>query len=231
MEDNAAEPPAVELFTAEPPPGATPPPAGGRRWWVNPVRWVGELATVFAGVYAAFALNNYQVHRQERQRRDQILNWAQGEYAEALAGFNDQIAHQEEIAKEFDQKVKAGEMPPLHAFTFVTDYNPTDFTSMLQSGGFDLLDIQTIRAIRAIEGTLRQFIELMHHDQQLSDALLLPNLDQPASFFYDASGKQLRAEYRWYSDYFTANLLFRRELRTELTQVLKQLRTEGKQNR
>jgi len=36
-------------------------------------RWVAELVLVFVGVYAAFWLNNYQQHRQDAERRDQIL--------------------------------------------------------------------------------------------------------------------------------------------------------------
>src|SRR5207247_1467819 len=35
--------------------------------------WVAELVLVFVGVYAAFWLNNYQQHRQDAERRDQIL--------------------------------------------------------------------------------------------------------------------------------------------------------------
>ena len=35
--------------------------------------WVAELVLVFIGVYAAFWLNNYQQHRQDAERRDQIL--------------------------------------------------------------------------------------------------------------------------------------------------------------
>ena len=34
-----------------------------------------ELVTVFVGVYAAFLLNDHQAHREERQRREQILSW------------------------------------------------------------------------------------------------------------------------------------------------------------
>ena len=36
-------------------------------------RWVAELVLVFVGVYAAFWLNSYQQHRQDAERRDQIL--------------------------------------------------------------------------------------------------------------------------------------------------------------
>ena len=54
---------------------------------------------------------------------------------------------------------------------------------MLQSGGFDLLDIETVRDIRAVEGSLRQLLEIARHDQQLSDALILPNLEKPPAVF------------------------------------------------
>ena len=231
MEDEPAEPPAVQLLAADPPPATGQPPRPSRRWWVNPARWAGELVTVFAGVYAAFVLNNHQTHRQERQRRDQILDWAQGEYAGALADLDSRYAHDQAAAEEFERRVKAGEMPPLYAFGFSTDYNPTDFTSLLQSGGLDLLEIGTVRDLRAVEGTLRPFIELVHHDQQLSDALILPNLEQPPSFFYDPSGKQLRAEYRWYGDFLAKNLAFSRELHTELSRLIEQLRAERQRNR
>ena len=36
-------------------------------------RWTAELLLVFVGVYGAFWLNNYQQHRQDAERRDQIL--------------------------------------------------------------------------------------------------------------------------------------------------------------
>ena len=35
--------------------------------------WTAELVLVFVGVYAAFWLANYQQHREEAERRDQIL--------------------------------------------------------------------------------------------------------------------------------------------------------------
>src|SRR5437667_404301 len=35
--------------------------------------WVAELVLVFVGVSAAFWLSNYQQHRQDAERRDQIL--------------------------------------------------------------------------------------------------------------------------------------------------------------
>ncbi len=225
MENSPAEPPLAPV------PTAPQHRMGTNRWWLRPALWVGELATVFVGVYAAFVLNNYQSHRQERQRREQILDWAQEEYSEMLANISREQTHLRENANAFDRKIKAGEMPPLHAFNFITDYNPTDFTTLLQSGGFDLLDIQTVRAIREVEGSLRRMVEILQHDQRLSDAMILPALSQPSSYFYDPATRQLQPGFAWYVEYFDTQLGIYAEMHGELDKVLAQIHTERERNR
>ena len=228
MEDTPADP--LSATPLPPPPVRRVPPPG--HLWGRVRQWTGELITVFIGVYAAFALNNYQLHRQERQRRDQILAWAQGEYGGSLQAFADGYSIEQSRADEFERRTKAGEMPPLHRIHFVSDYNPTDFTSMLQSGGgFDLLEIETVRDLRAVEGTLRQIIEINRYGEQLSASLILPNLDRPPSFFYDADTKQLRPNYDWYSEYLEDDARLRHRLQSELVRLQEQLRTERQRNR
>lgn len=217
---------------ADPPPlpmGA--PAAMPRRPGARVAQWAGELVTVFVGVYAAFMLNNHQTHRQERQRREQILDWAQAEYSEVLANVTSEEDSLRKNANEFHRRVAAGETPALHPFDFVTDYNPADFTSMLQSGGFDLLQIETVRDIRDVESSLRQMVELARHDQQLSDALILPNLDQPPDFFYDRPARKLRPGYAWLDSFFETQLKIDAEMRAGLGKVLAQLRRERERNR
>jgi hypothetical protein len=46
-------------------------------------------------------------------------------------------------------------MPPLQPFVFITDYSPTDWATMLQSGGVQLLDVQTLMAVRNDESVIR----------------------------------------------------------------------------
>ena len=48
-------------------------------------RWAAELLLVFVGVYAAFWLNNYQQHRQDAERRDQILASLEQQLREGIA--------------------------------------------------------------------------------------------------------------------------------------------------
>ena len=56
---------------------------------------------------------------------------------------------QEPEAAEFRRALDAGEMPPLRPFVFTTDYSPGDFATMLQSGGVQLLDVQTLTTLRS----------------------------------------------------------------------------------
>src|ERR1700745_1955822 len=86
-------------------------------------RWIAELILVFVGVYAAFSLNNYQQHRQEAQRRDQILASLEQEFLRGIESGKITGAKQERQATEFRHALDAGEMPPLHAFVFTTDYS------------------------------------------------------------------------------------------------------------
>ena len=62
---------------------------------------------------------------------------------------------QEPEAAEFRRALDAGEMPPLRPFVFITDYSPSDLATMLQSGGVQLLDVQTLMALRNDESVIR----------------------------------------------------------------------------
>ena len=94
-------------------------------------------------------------------------------------------------------------MPPLHPFVFTTDYSPGDFATMLQSGGVQLLDVQTLMAVRELESVIRWGLSDMARYQKLSDELIVPNLDQDISFFYDPATKKLRKRFEIYPTLWT----------------------------
>ena len=98
-------------------------------------RWTAELVLVFVGVYMAFWLNNYQQHREEAERRDQILASLEKQLQEGIDSGKTNRTEQEKEAEEFRHALDAGEMPPLKPFVFTTDYSPSDWATMLQSGG------------------------------------------------------------------------------------------------
>ncbi len=131
---------------------------------------------MFVGVYAAFWLNNYQQHRQDAERRDQILASLEQQLREGIESGKINRAKQEQKAAEFRRALDAGEMPPLQPFVFTTDYSPTDWATMLQSGGVQLLDVQTLMAVRNDESVIRWGLSRMAWYQKLSDELIVPNL-------------------------------------------------------
>jgi len=120
-------------------------PNGKASYLSRIVRWLAELIFVFVAVYAAFWLNNYQQHLQEAKRRDQILASLEQTLREGIESGKINGAQEERQAPEFQRALDTGEMPRLQPFVFTTDYTPTDLATLLQSGGIELLDIETLK--------------------------------------------------------------------------------------
>lgn len=193
--------------------------------------WIAELVLVFVGVYAAFSLNNYQQHRQDAERRDQILASLEQQLREGIESGKINRANQERKAAEFQRALNAGEMPPLHPFVFTTDYSPSDWATMLQSGGVQLLDVQTLMAVRNDESVIRWGLSRMAWYQKLSDDLIVPNLDQDISFFYDPATKKLRKRFEIYPEALQATVKFAQDLERTHTELLRRIQAERQRNR
>jgi hypothetical protein len=193
-------------------------------------RWTAELVLVFVGVYAAFWLNNYQQRQQDAERRDRILASIEKLLQQGIESGKMNRAKQEQRAAEFQRALDAGEMPPLQPFVFITDYSPGDFAAMLQSGGNQLLDLETLTALRNDESVIRWGLSGMARYQKLSDELMVPNLNQDISFFYDPVTKKLRKQFQIYPEALQANVKFARDLERTHTELLKQIQAERQRN-
>jgi hypothetical protein len=194
-------------------------------------RWLAELILVFVGVYAAFWLNSYQQHRQDAERRDQILASFEQQLREGIESGKINRAKQEQAAAEFQRALDAGEMPPLHSFIFITDYSATDWATMLQSGGLQLIDVQTLMAVRNDESVIRWGLSAMARYQKLSDELIVPNLNQDISFFYDPGTKKLRKQFEIYPEALQATVKFANDLERTNTALLERIQAERQRNR
>src|SRR6266487_2905012 len=195
-------------------------------------RWVAELLLVFIGVYAAFWLNSYQQHQQDAERRDQILAFIEQQLSEGIQSSKINRAEQQEpAAAQFRRALDAGEMPPLRPFTFITDYRESDLATMLQSGGVQLLDVQTLRALRSDESVIRWGLARMARYQKLSDELIVPNLDKDFFFFYKPATKKLRKQFEIYPDALEETVKLANDLERTHTELLKQIQAERQRNR
>src|SRR6266511_2936615 len=193
-------------------------------------RWVAELVLVFVGVYAAFWLSNYQQHRLDAERRDRILESIERTLREGIESGKINRAEQEREAAQFRRALDACEMPPLHPFVFTTDYSPGDFATLLQSGGIELLDVKMLVALRELESVIRWGLSDVAHYQKLSDELIVPNLDQDISFFYDPAAKKLQKRFEIYPQALEATVKFAHDLERTKTELLKQIHAERRRN-
>jgi hypothetical protein len=189
-------------------------------------RWIAELMLVFVGVYAAFWLSNYQQHRQDAQRRDRILASIEETLHEGIESGKTATVKEEREAAEFRRALDAGEVPPLQPFVFTTDYSPGDIATLLQSGGVELLDVKTLMALRELESVIRWGLAEMSRYQKLSDELIVPNLDQDISFFYDPATKKLRKRFEIYPQALEALVKFAHDLGRTKSELLKQIQAE-----
>ena len=194
-------------------------------------RWVAEVILVFVGVYAAFWLNSYQQRQQDAERRDRILASIEQLLRQGIESGKISRAKQERRAADFQRALDAGEMPPLQPFVFITDYSPGDFATMLQSGGNQLLDLETLTALRNDESVIRWGLGGMARYQKLSDELIVPNLNQDVSFFYDPATKNLRKQFQIYPEALQATVKFASDLERTHTELLKQIQAERQRNR
>lgn len=194
-------------------------------------RWLAELVLVFVGVYSAFWLSNYQQHQQDAERRDRILASIERTLRTGIESGKINRTKEEQVAADFQRALNAGEMPPLHPFVFTTDYNPGDFATLLQSGGIQLLDLQTLTALRNDESVIRWGLARMAHYQKLSDEMIVSNLDQDISFFYDPITKKLRKRFEIYPKALEATVKFANDLERTHTELLKQIQAERQRSR
>ena len=117
-------------------------------------------------------------------------------------------------------------MPPLQPYFFTTDYTPGDFAALLQSGGVELLDVETLVALRNDESVIRWGLSRLQRYQKLSDELIVPNLGQDASFFYDPATRRLRKPFEMYPEALQATVQFAHDLDRTHRELLKRIQAE-----
>src|SRR5262249_30131564 len=137
---------------------------------------------------------------------------------------------EQQRATEFRRALDAGEMPPLDPFVFTTDYSPGDFATILQSGGIQLLDLETLTALRNDETIIRWGLSRMARYTKISDELIVPNLDQDFSFFYDPVTKKLRTRFEFYPAALDATVRFANDLEKTHTELLKRIQVERRRS-
>ena len=163
------------------------------------VRPALELLVVFIGVYAAFALSEYESRRDANERRRQLQ-------AALVIEIRDIASNTRRVAEtlppqlaRFDSAVAAGARPPLEPWIELVGMQPHMWEATLQSGALDIFDVPTVYAISQFYNELNAGFEQLAQLRELSEAVLIPALGGSTDEFYD-SANRIRPKYMWYRD-------------------------------
>jgi hypothetical protein len=97
---------------------------------------------------------------------------------------------------------------------------------MLQAGGIELLDLKTLTVLRQSESVVRGDLGRLAHFEKLSDEMILPNLDQDISFFYDPATAKLRKRFEQYPQALQSAVDFFHDIETTQRALLNQIQAE-----
>jgi hypothetical protein len=190
-----------------------------------------ELVIVFVGVYAAFVLNAHQIHEQERQRRAQILSYLEGGAIQGSIKLKTVTKEYDRLIKEFVSRLDKGEMPDISPIAWSSSYNPNESAWLLQAGGLELLDIQTIARMRELDAAAGTGLSTMAHYQQLSDQLIVPHLGEGRAAFYNLETKKLKPQYARYPEMLQEGSRVLHDMAEKTDALAAQLRAEQARHR
>ena len=168
-------------------------------------RWTAELVLVFVGVYGAFWLNNYQQHG--RMQNGATRFWLRSRSNCAKASKAEKLTARNRNRKPRSFGVRS---TPVKCRRCSRLFSPpiTAQPTGLQCCNPEASNCLTCRRswrCATDESVIRWGLSRMAWYQKLSDELIVPNLDQDISFFYDPATKKLRKRFEIYPEALDAN--------------------------
>lgn len=193
---------------------------------------VAELVVVFAGVYLAFLLNNYRIENQNQQQRQKIYQslyqyFSILDFEEVKSSF-----YKRYYGTSFLKSYQTGEMPRLKKprRVLIMSLSDRNWISILQAGGYELLDPELIRKINLFYTNVERQKEMIEYFNDMVSEYLLPYYHADISRFYNLETKKLKPSYEWYIDYIKYTQLKFKALDKRVNQILKALRKQMNKN-
>ncbi len=169
--------------------------SAGHPAWTIVRRRLAELLIVFVGVYAAFLLNRFDTDRRDDRRREQILDTLEREINSTVEDYRRELEQAKGELAEFDRQMAGGEMPRLVIMFNNSGYSSTDDATLLQAGGLELLDLQSLELLRQVNQGQRSLVAALHNQFEIS---LVELANHESTDFYDPATHRLKKIYQWY---------------------------------
>jgi hypothetical protein len=205
--------------------------ASSRRWLGKIAEWMVDLFIVFIGVYSAFLFNGYENRREQNDRREQLLTWLDDYCGESAANLENEKTLIEEAITDFNRRLNNGEMPELAYVNISSSYDSSFSLSFFQAGAGELLEVGTLRQLRAVDKDSRLAAEDIQHFQQLAASVLVPQLNHERTFFYDPSTRKLLPQFAWYPSAFQSMVDYCDKIRPEIEELRRRIKDERGRNR
>lgn len=170
---------------------------GASSWRAGAVWLALELVVVFVGLYAAFAVSEYQARRQADERREQLRLALVREISDITENVKNGADGMASALAFYDAQLESGGTPALQPLIEAIDVRAHMWEATIASGGIDLFDVSTVFELSAFYNELNAGFAQIDQLRELSQTILIPNLDKGIEEFYSAPGR-LRAKYGWY---------------------------------
>jgi hypothetical protein len=170
--------------------------SGKAGWRPLALRLTLELVVVFVGVYAAFAISEYQAARDAAGRRLQIQDALILEIKDITRNTRNAATEFGRLVQRFEAAGGSERPIPVPILEAVRLQNHM-WESVIGLGGLELMDVATVYRLSDFYNELNGGLAHLDQLRQLSQTFILPDLDRGVTAFYDESGK-LRPRFSWY---------------------------------
>ena len=157
-----------------------------------------ELVVVFIGVYAASAFSQYQAKKSALERQRQVQS-------ALIAEIQDLTSHTRPVAEnlprqvaQFDSAVAAGKRPALEPWIEPVRVETHMWDVTLQSDVLNLFDVPTVYSLSQFYNELNLGFAQLAQLREMSQSVLIPNMEKGPDEFYEPGNGQLRPKYQWY---------------------------------
>jgi len=162
------------------------------------IRYFAELLIVFFGVYGAFLLSEYKSEKEKEVKKEQICSALIQEISNVLIRTDRVNDNLPKIINFYDSLLESGAMPDLVPRAEAVKVESHMWNASLASGAIDLLDIPLMYKISKFYNSLNAGLEQINQLRELSETILIPNLNKGKDEFYDLGTKKIKPKYNWY---------------------------------
>ncbi len=159
---------------------------------------LAEFVIVFLGVYIAFLFTEHRENRQKEIKKNQICIALAEEMKMIALQCDETSVNVNKMVKKYKESLEAGKFLPFMPFTEPVHFTPHMWEATIQSGGINILDVETINQVSRYYNGGMMAVTRINQIVELSKLYILPVYEKDGRIFYDVATKTVKPKYQWY---------------------------------